>query len=205
MPSSRRTLRRRKRPREGYIPPLRTGENDAADREVRSVKFVRRGGIHPARATPPHRKRPGWISNPPLQWVFRRAGVRLPVWPVVAGRHVGEGHAPPATPAAPQTPAGGINPSPTNHGGPAANRETANPAPETCGFPGICGTYKMTVGRDALIPPHPAPPRTPAGGINPSPTNHGKARGGPGNRNLCDITNPCRGRCSHRPATPAPP
>ena len=31
----------------------------------------------------------------------------------------------------------------------------------------------MTVGRDALIPPHPAPPRTPTGGINPSPTNHG--------------------------------
>ena len=31
----------------------------------------------------------------------------------------------------------------------------------------------MTVGRDALIPPHPAPPQAPAGGINPSPTNHG--------------------------------
>ena len=61
----------------------------------------------------------------------------LPVWPVVAGRHVGEGHAPPA-----------------------------NPAPETRGLPGICGTYKMTVGRDALIPPHPAPAQTPAGGIS---------------------------------------
>ena len=68
----------------------------------------------------------------------------LPVWPVVAGRHVGEGHAPPAI-----------------------------PTPETRGFPGICGTYKTTVGRDALIPPHPAPPQAPAGGINPSPTNHG--------------------------------
>ena len=76
------------------------------------------------------------------------------------------------------------------------------PAPETCGFPGICGTYKMTVGRDALIPPHPAPPRTPAGGINPSPTNHGKVRGQPGNRKPCAITNPCRGRCSHRPGQP---
>ena len=69
----------------------------------------------------------------------------LPVWPVVAGRHVGEGHAPPA-----------------------------NPALETRGLPGICGTYKTTVGRDALIPPHPAAPRTPAGGINPSPTIHGR-------------------------------
>ena len=79
------------------------------------------------------------------------------------------------------------------------------PAPETRGIPGICETYETTVGRDALIPPHPAPPQTPAGGINPSPTNHGKARGQPGNRKPCAITNPCRGRCSHRPATPAPP
>ena len=71
----------------------------------------------------------------------------LPMWPVVAGRRVGEGHAPPA-----------------------------NPAPETRGFPGICGTYKMTVGRDALIPPHPAPPQTPEGGINPPPTTHGRER-----------------------------
>ena len=71
----------------------------------------------------------------------------LPMWPVVAGTHVGEGHAPPA-----------------------------NPAPETRGLPGICGTYKMTVGRDALIPPHPATSQTPAGGINPSPTNHGRKR-----------------------------
>ena len=69
----------------------------------------------------------------------------LPMWPVVAGTHVGEGHAPPA-----------------------------NPALETRGLPGICGTYKMTVGRDALIPLHPAPPRTPAGGINPSPTTNGE-------------------------------
>ena len=100
----------------------------------------------------------------------------LPVWPVVAGRHVGEGHAPPA-----------------------------NPAPETRGLPGICGTYKMTVGRDALIPPHPAPPRTPAGGINPSPTNRNKRRGQRGNNKPCDTANPCRGRCSHRPGNPAPP
>ena len=78
-------------------------------------------------------------------------------------------------------------------------------APETRGFPGICETYKTTVGRDALIPPHPAPPRTPAGGINPSPTNQRRARGQPGDRKPCAMTNPCRGRCSHRPAPPAPP
>ena len=47
-------------------------------------------------------------------------------------------------------------------------------APETRGFPGICGTYKTTVGRDALIPPGPAAPQTPAGGINPSPTTNGR-------------------------------
>ena len=85
----------------------------------------------------------------------------LPVWPVVAGRHVGEGHAPPA-----------------------------NPALETRGLPGICGTYKMTVGRDALIPPHPAPPQAPAGGINPSPTNHGR---------------PAANRENANPAMPQPP
>ena len=46
-------------------------------------------------------------------------------------------------------------------------------APETRGFPGICETYETTVGRDALIPPHPALPQTPAGGINPSLTTNG--------------------------------
>ena len=71
-------------------------------------------------------------------------------------------------------------------------------------FP-VCETYKMTVGRDALIPPHPAPPQTPAGGINPSPTNQRRARGQPGKRKPCAMTNPCRGRCSHRPGNPAIP
>ena len=33
---------------------------------------------------------------------------------------------------------------------------------------------RAAVGRDALIPPHPAAAGTPAGGINPSPTNHGE-------------------------------
>ena len=133
MPSSRRTLRRRKHPREGHGPPLQTVENDATNRKVRSVKFVRRGGIHPARATAPHRKRPGRIWNPPLQWVFRRAGIR------------------------------------PSH---------------------VTGRCRKACRGGACPSRNPAPPQTPAGGINPSPTNHGKARGGPGNREPRVITNP---------------
>ena len=66
----------------------------------------------------------------------------------------------PGDPAAPQTPAGGINPSPTNHGKRPAKRDSHTP-------PG---------GRRAGCP-HPAGPaaaQTPAGGPWPSPTNHGK-------------------------------
>ena len=123
-------------------------ENDAADREVRSVKFVRRGGIHPARATPPHRKHPGRIWNPPLQWVFRRAGIRPSR---VAGR-------------CRKACRGGACPS-------RNPRATAN-----------------TRGRDKSLP-----------------YDQRRARGQPGNRNLRAITNPCRGRCSHRPGDPATP
>ena len=61
----------------------------------------------------------------------------------------------------------------------------------------------MAVGRDALIPPHPAPPQTPAGGINPSPTNQRRARGQPGNRKPCGRTTPCRGRFHIGPACAA--
>ena len=64
----------------------------------------------------------------------------------------------PAHPAAPQTPAGGINPAPTNKF--CVSGQTGWPPPT-----------RTTVGRDAPIPPHPAPPQTPAGGINPAPTN----------------------------------
>ena len=38
---------------------------------------------------------------------------------------------------------------------------------------GAVATTRATVGRDALIPPDLAAAQTPAGGINPSPTNHG--------------------------------
>ena len=39
---------------------------------------------------------------------------------------------------------------------------------------GTTATARATVGRDALIPPHPAPPQCSAGGPWPSPTNRGK-------------------------------
>ena len=61
---------------------------------------------------------------------------------------------------------------------------------------------RTAVGRDALIPPHPAPPRTPAGGYGIRPYNQRWARGQPGNRCPCVIINLCRGRCSHRPGGP---
>ena len=38
---------------------------------------------------------------------------------------------------------------------------------------GAASTTRANVGRDALIPPDLAAAQTPAGGINPSPTNHG--------------------------------
>ena len=37
----------------------------------------------------------------------------------------------------------------------------------------VAVTTRAAVGRDALIPPGPAAARTPAGGINPSPTSNG--------------------------------
>ena len=53
------------------------------------------------------------------------------------------------------------------------------------------------VGRDALIPPHPAAAGTPAGGINPSPTNHGRPAANRGKRGPAVISDLCRGRCLH--------
>ena len=152
----------------------------------------------------------------------------------------------------PRTPAGGINPAPTNkfvlwtnrdgpaHPGgrragcphPAAPRAAANPRGRIWNPPynqrrargqpenrkpcvtsnpcrGRCshrpgGPYaaRMPAGGMPLIPPHPAPPRTPAGGYGIRPYNQRRARGQPGNRKPCVTSNPCRGRCSHRPGGP---
>ena len=52
------------------------------------------------------------------------------------------------------------------HGPPLRTMANARPT-------GAASTTRATVGRDALIPPDLAAAQTPAGGINPSPTNHG--------------------------------
>ena len=64
---------------------------------------------------------------------------------------------------------------------------------------GMAPPTRAAVGRDALIPPHPAPPRTTAGGYGIRPYNQRRARGQLGNRKPCVTSNPCRGRCSNRP------
>ena len=97
----------------------------------------------------------------------------------------------PAHPASPQGPAGGINPAPTNKF--CVSGQTGTAAP-----------HRADVGRDALIPPGLPPPRKPpvlnrrgAAGVNARPTEPGKHGGQPGAPHR---RNPCRGRCSHRPA-----
>ena len=111
------------------------------------------------------------------------------------------GPAPPKTPvgadsisarfAARQGSAGGINPSPTNRGEHPTKREGHTP-------PG---------GRRAGCP-HPAAPRAAAntrGRDKSLPYDQRRARGQPGNRRPCVITNLCRGRCSASSRNPAPP
>ena len=61
---------------------------------------------------------------------------------------------------------------------------------------------RVAVGRDALIPPHPAAAQGSAGGINPSPTNHGRPSAKRAKRGPAVISGLCRGRCLHRPAGP---
>ena len=83
-----------------------------------------------------------------------------------------------------QGPAGWACPSPTNL--PNMTRETEQPQPT-----------RAAVGRDAPIPPHPAPPQCSAGGPWPSPTNRGK-HGGPAGKHKPrgQPPSPCRG--AHR-------
>ena len=90
----------------------------AAPLTIQNREHSRRRGARRDEGIPPY-VRPGGRGNP--------------IWPVVPGRHVGEGHAPPANPAPPQTPhvgadsisarpalprtpAGGPWPSPANRG-----------------------------------------------------------------------------------------
>ena len=84
-----------------------------------------------------------------------------------------------------------MNARPTGRGNMAARRETAGPAPS-----------QTPVGADSISARF-AAAGAPAGGINPSPTNHGRPAANRGKRGLAVISDLCRGRCSHRPADPA--
>ena len=161
--------------------------------------------------------------DPPLQ---TPANARSNRRDTSLGAAVGRDALIPPHPAAAQTPAGGMNPAPTDRGNPAANRKPraaatyvgahivrpGNPAadrkPRAAAtqvgddariVPGTPRYRKVpreghdpplqtpanarsnrgdtslgaVVGRDALIPPHPAAARTPAGGMNPAPTDRG--------------------------------
>ena len=200
--------------REGHTPPggRRAGcPHPAAPRgggNVPGFEFRRCGG----RERPPYG--PGQHGGPP--------GIHRPC--VATNPCRGRFHIRPVRGG--QGPAGGINPSPTTHGRPAANRGKTRPRVITNPCRGRClhcarrrvseanratgpalrpeivprGLWRCkvpreghgpplqimanarpngkgtrppaAVGRDALIPPHPAAAGTPAGGINPSPTNH---------------------------------
>ena len=84
---------------------------------------------------------------------------------------------------------GGINPAPTNEF--YASDQT-----------GTAATTQAAVGRDALIPPDPAAAQTPAGGYGIRPYGRRRMPRPAGKRQPCRAANPCRGRCSHRPAPP---
>ena len=115
----------------------------------------------------------------------------------------------PGNPASPQGPREGHGP-PLQTGGDA--QPPGRPRPRV--ITNLCrGRFHIgparggtgPCGRDALIPPDPAAEQGPAGGMNPAPTNGGKARGQPEKCEPRDATNLCRGRCLHRPGDPAPP
>ena len=173
-------------PAGGPWPSLQTGANIAAARFAWNTKFSRRGGIYPARGTLPCRgaRRDGGI--PPY---VRPGGRGNPIWPVVPGRRVGEGHAPPANPAPPRT--GRIwNPPLRCTAGIAFTRLAAV-------FPrlrraGVHARRTVDDSKPGTFPPpqtphvgadsisaRPALPRTPAGGPWPSPANRGKHCGRP--------------------------
>ena len=111
------------------------------------------------------------------------------------GKRRGRCHRP-GNPAAAQTPAGGINPAPTNNFYVWANRGGRAVKTNGCRFPG---------GRRAGCP-HPAAPRgniNARGRIWPAPTNRGGRLTNRETANPRGVANFCRGRCLHRPGNPA--
>ena len=83
-----------------------------------------------------------------------------------------------------------MNARPTGRGNMAARRETAGPAPS-----------QTPVGADSISARFAARQGS-AGGINPSPTNHGRPSAKRAKRGPAVISGLCRGRCLHRPAGP---
>ena len=61
-----RALPRREHPREGHGPPLRTGTDATAIRLARNIKFIRRGGIDPARGHSRRRRSGGMRASRPM-------------------------------------------------------------------------------------------------------------------------------------------
>src|SRR5699024_8747716 len=73
---------------------------------------------------------------------------------------------------------------------------------------GTAPPTRAAVGRDALIPPHPAPPRTPRADMESAPTTNGGRGGQPGNfgpTGMAPSTRAAVGRDALIPPHPAPP
>ena len=88
-------------PAGGPWPSLQTGANIVAPGLPGTQNFPVGGGICPARGTLRYRGVRRDEGIPP--YVRPGRGRGKPIWPVVPGCHVGEGHAPPANPAPPRT------------------------------------------------------------------------------------------------------
>ena len=135
-------LRRRKHPREGHGPPLQTGGKccgQPGNHDPRVIANPCRGRFYIGPVCGAANA-PGGYLRPksrtcglwPPKRACGRSGIRpysefstasgLPVGPVVAGRRVGEGHAPPANLTPPQSPREGHGPPLQNGANFAANR-----------------------------------------------------------------------------------
>ena len=174
--------------------------NPAANRKPRVAATHVGDDARIVPGTPRYRKVPREGHDPPLQTPANaRPNGMAPPTRATVGRDA----LIPPHPAAAQTPAGGMNPAPTDRGNPAANRnprvaathvgDDARIVPGTPRYRkvpreghdpplqtpanarpnGMAPPTRATVGRDALIPPHPAAAQTPAGGMNPAPTDRG--------------------------------
>ncbi len=103
--------------------------------------------------------------------------------PCVAAAHVGAHIVRPGNPAADRKPrvaatqvGDDARNVPGNPAIPQGPREAHDPplqTPANARPNGMAPRTRATVGRDALIPPHPAAAQTPAGGMNPAPTDRG--------------------------------